>query len=80
MKYPEKPSFPKKHLYDLETHKKYAAAMSYLKSKKRRKSGVFVENKSMICDLLSQGHEPSYVFYCKVNYFNFCKLHLYLSL
>ena len=71
IRYPEKSFSPKKHLYDLETHRKYAAAMSYLKSKKRRGNGVFVENKGMIYDLLLQGHQPSHVFYCKVREFNF---------
>ena len=68
IKYPEKSLYVKKHLYDKETHKKYAAAMSYLKAKKRKGVGVFVENRKMISDLMEQGQTPSYIFYVKVSF------------
>lgn len=67
IKYPEKSIYVKKHPYDRETHKKYAAAMANLKAKKRKGVGVFVENINMISDLVKQGLSPSYVFYVKVS-------------
>jgi hypothetical protein len=54
-------------LYDRETHKKYAAAMQFLKAKQRKGVGVFVENTKMISDLMKQGHTPSYIFFVKVS-------------
>ena len=72
IKYPEKSMYVKKHPYDRETHKKYAAAMANLKAKKRKGVGVFVENINMISDLVKQGLSPSYVFYVKVSIMLVC--------
>ena len=66
--YPEKSLYVKKHLYDRETHKKYAAAMAFLKAKKRKGVGVFVENIKMISDLMKQGQRPSHIFYAKASF------------
>lgn len=70
IKYPEKSLYVKKHPYDRETHKKYAAAMAHLKAKKRKGVGVFVENTNMITDLVKQGLSPSYIFYVKDTVFD----------
>ena len=66
IKYPDKSLYPKKHLYDQETHKKFNKAMSFLKSKRRKGTGVFVENIKMVIDLINQGQKPSHIFYVKV--------------
>lgn len=79
IKYPEKSLYVKKHPYDRETHKKYAAAMAHLKAKKRKGVGVFVENTNMITDLVKQGLSPSYIFYVKVCIFGLYQLYKNLS-
>ncbi|XP_063676630.1 rRNA methyltransferase 3, mitochondrial-like [Bolinopsis microptera] len=63
--YPEKSLYVKKHLYDAKTHKEYADAMSFLKAKRRKGIGVFLENIKMISDVMKQGQTPSHIFYVK---------------